>query len=66
MVGKTLKEPIREGSNYSEDGSQPRFFMVIPDKFRLNKRFKFTALISTTIPFSFCNRAIFERRKVAA
>jgi len=39
--------------------------MVIPDKFKLNKRFKFTARISTTIPLAFSSRAILERLTIA-
>jgi hypothetical protein len=53
-------------SYYSEDGSQPRFLMVISDKFRLNKRFKFTALNSTITPFAFWSRATLACLIVAA
>jgi hypothetical protein len=51
---------------YSGDGCHPTFFMVIPDKFRVDHRFKFTARISSTAPFLFSSRTIFARRTVAA
>ena len=64
-IAYSINSSARASSEKTLDQRQPRFFMVIPDRFTLNKRFKFTARISTTIPFAFSSCTIFERLIVA-
>jgi hypothetical protein len=54
-----LAELIQESSliGYSK-GCHPRFFIVIPERFRLNQRLKFIVRISRTTPFAFSSRAV--------
>ena len=52
--------------SYSGGGCQPRFFMFIPDRFRVNLRFKFTPRTSRTTPFGFPSCAILAYPTVAS
>jgi hypothetical protein len=52
--------------DYSDEGCEPTFFNVIPDRSNLDQRPKFTARISRTTPFTFSNRAAVARLTIAA
>jgi hypothetical protein len=55
-----------ERSPYSDEGCQPTFFNVIPDRSNVDQRPKFTARISRTTSFAFLSRAVLARLTNAA
>jgi len=52
--------------SYSDEGCQPTFFNVIPDRSNVDQRPKFTARISRTTPFAFSSREVLARLTNAA
>lgn len=60
-AGTTLK-----ALDYSDEGCQPTFFNVIPDKSNVDAPFKFTARISRTTPLAFSSRTVIARLTNAA
>lgn len=57
---------ILKALDYSDEGCQPTFFNVIPDKSSVDAPFKFTARISRTTPLAFSSRTVIARLTNAA
>ena len=57
---------ILKALDYSDEGCQPTFFNVIPDKSNVDAPFKFTARISRTTPRAFSSRTVIARLTNAA
>src|SRR5207248_1840672 len=57
---------ILKALDYSDEGCQPTFFNVIPDKSNVDAPFKFTARISRTTPLAFSSRTVLARLTNAA
>src|SRR6516162_11873129 len=63
-IGGSWHDP--RNVSYSDEGCQPTFFNVIPERSNVDQRPKFTARISRTTPFAFLSRAVLARLTNAA